>query len=129
MGIAEAIVASLALWAMFALMTLLLYWGVIGHRSTALGSRLDQILLRIRSQHQVRDRVHEEPPRTATSRVAARFILGAGLAALTQWAALSYLLQSPSTSPFRTAMVIELVACVVWLLVLVTDFLRGSPRQ
>ena len=42
MGIAEAIVASLALWAMFALMTLLLYWGVIGHRSTALGSRLDQ---------------------------------------------------------------------------------------
>ena len=129
MGIAEAIVASLALWLFFAWTTLLLYWGVIGHRSTALGSRLDQIVLRIRSQHQVRDRVYEEPPRTATSRVAAGFILGAGLAALTQWVALSYLLESPSTSPFRTAMVIELVACVVWLLVLVTDFLRGSPRQ
>ena len=128
MGIAEAIVASLALWLFFAWMTLLLYWAVVGQR-TALGSRLDQIVLRIRSQHQVRDRAYEEPPRTATSRVAAGFILGAGLAALTQLAALSYLLQSPSTSPLRTAMVIELVACVVWLLVLVTDFLRGSPRQ
>jgi len=46
---------------------------------------------------------------------------------LTQWIAVSYLLGSSSSSSIRTAMAVELAACAVWVLVLITDFFR-RPR-
>jgi hypothetical protein len=126
-GSAEALVVGLALWGLFAYLTLLLYWAVVGRgRATPLTSRLDGFILRMLSRGAAVTKAAGPPPRRSRGYRAGAVLVGAGMAVLSQWVAVSYLLGPSSSSSVRTAMAVELAACAVWVLVLITDFFRRS---
>jgi len=125
-GSAEASVVGLALWGMFAFLTLLLYWDLVGRGATPLTSRLDRFLLQMLSRGAAVTEAAGPRPRRSRGYRAGVVLVGAGMTVLTQWVAVSYLLGSSSSSAIRTAMAVELAACAVWVLVLITDFLRRS---
>jgi hypothetical protein len=126
-GFAEASVVGLALWGIFAWLTLLLYWAVVGRgRATPLTSRLDGFIVRMLSRGAAVTEAAGPPPRRSQGYRAGAVLVGAGIAVLSQWVAVSYLLGSSSSSSIRTAMAVELAACAVWVLVLITDFFRRS---
>ena len=126
MGSAEASVVGFALWGMFAFLTLLLYWDLVGRGATPLTRRLDRFLLQMLSRGAAVTEAAGPPPRRSRGYRAGAVLVGAGMTVLTQWVAVSYLLGSSSSSAIRTAMAVELAACAVWVLVLITDFLRRS---
>ena len=126
MGSAEASVVGFALWGMFAFLTLLLYWDLVGRGATLLTRRLDRFLLQMLSRGAAVTEAAGPPPRRSRGYRAGAVLVGAGMALLSQWVAVSYLLGPSSSSSIRTAMAVELAACAVWVLVLITDFLRRS---
>jgi len=88
-GSAEASVVGLALWGMFAFLTLLLYWDLVGRGATPLTSRLDRFLLQMLSRGAAVTEAAGPRPRRSRGYRAGVVLVGAGMTVLTQWVAVS----------------------------------------